>query len=334
MRWAQFSGDGRRVGSSATHTMVTVTMITGDAADRTPDAQLPLALLACGEDYDNVAKAFAHIAPEIADIKHNGFSEFHIATASVTTVWTSDWKFANCVLGLKAANADECCPWCSSTKAERQDPARAWSTNPTARINQRQLVQVDYVLVDLLHLLLRVGDQLVKQLIRDVISLQQAMCRTCARRKCAKKFCSCTCHAGRLLALTNAADDVGATLNFWASRNEATGVASGSVGWTSLRGPQKYKLLKFLDLHKVLPGSCAVATRSLWDKFMTIFDAANVRRVPTADEIANLENRTREFLADYVRPAVGVEVDDEHVAGGASIVVVASGSWNTFTLLL
>lgn len=61
--------------------------------------------------------------------------------------------------GLKAASADDCCPWCGSTKNQRQDPNQRCLTFETATINMRQLVQVDYTLVDLLHLLLRIMDQ-------------------------------------------------------------------------------------------------------------------------------------------------------------------------------
>lgn len=61
--------------------------------------------------------------------------------------------------GLKAASADEACPWCASTKAQRQDATKVWLTFPTASINGRQLVQVQYTFVDMLHLMLRIGDQ-------------------------------------------------------------------------------------------------------------------------------------------------------------------------------
>jgi hypothetical protein len=103
---------------------------------------------------------------------------------------------------------------------------------------------VDYLLVDLLHLLLRVGDQvrtsrvcdgslkdapqLLKALVRDVVSLGQAVCRKCATDRCSTKYCSCSCHAGSVAALTAAAKDIGVTLQFWASRDEATSTASGT----------------------------------------------------------------------------------------------------------
>lgn len=103
-------------------------------------------------------------------------SDLDIAAKDIIIVWTSDWKFMNAVMGmhasytaltcrtgLKAASADEACPWCSSTKESRQDTSRAWLTNATARINDRQLLQVDYCLLDPLHLLLRVGDQVCPQ---------------------------------------------------------------------------------------------------------------------------------------------------------------------------
>lgn len=70
--YVQLSGDGRRVGSKNHHTMMTVTHMTGDDSDRTPATHMPIALLACGEEYDNLQKAFDIIKPEIDDLRQNG----------------------------------------------------------------------------------------------------------------------------------------------------------------------------------------------------------------------------------------------------------------------
>eukprot|EP00160_Parvularia_atlantis_P011504 Unigene224_Nuclearia_a/m.823 Unigene224_Nuclearia_a/g.823 ORF Unigene224_Nuclearia_a/g.823 Unigene224_Nuclearia_a/m.823 type:complete len:457 (-) Unigene224_Nuclearia_a:18-1388(-) len=311
----KFSGDGRRVGSKHVHTMITVTIVTGGDADRTPDRHWPLALLACGEEYENVSRAFTYIAPEIEDLKSNGLPEFGILPTDICTLWTSDWKFMNCVLGLKAANADECCPWCTSKKVERQDVGRLWTTRNTALATERQLVQVDFTLVDVLHLLLRVGDQLLKGLVREIIEHQHGLCGKCAHRStCAKRLCSCECHASKLRALSDAASDLGVTLEFFAARTESTGADSGSVGWSSLRGPDKYLLIKKLDLAKALPGPRAAAVRSLWNKFLHVLDTANVRRVLCEEEIVNLECAARDFLRDYAKAPVGMEDKPGHAA--------------------
>lgn len=71
-RNVQLSGDGRRVGCKHTHTMLTVTHMTGEDSDRTPDKHLPIALLACGEEYENLDKMFDVVQPEIDDIRKTG----------------------------------------------------------------------------------------------------------------------------------------------------------------------------------------------------------------------------------------------------------------------
>ncbi len=63
--------------------MITVTHMTGGNNDRTPDAHLPIALLACGEEYANLDKAFDAINPEIEDIRRNGLPCVHVLCACV-----------------------------------------------------------------------------------------------------------------------------------------------------------------------------------------------------------------------------------------------------------
>lgn len=63
----------------------------------------------------------------------------------------------------------------------------------------------------------------------------------------------------------------------------------GSISWTSLRGNDKYKLLKQLDVSKALLGGRAAATRALWVKFIAVYDAATEHRVLTEAEISDVE---------------------------------------------
>lgn len=141
---------------------------------------------------------------------------------------------------------------------------------------------------------------------RDAIALDQGICGKCAAgSRCSAKFCSCKCHTNAVSALTSAANEIGVTLQFWTSRDETTSAASGSstcacsgfllrrftgsLGWTSLRGPAKYKLLQSLDLAKVLPATVATRTRTAWTQFLAVYDAANQRRVLKEDEISHIE---------------------------------------------
>jgi hypothetical protein len=52
--------------------MGTVTIMTSTSSDLKPDNQLPCFLLAAGEDYANLEKAFKFVDSEIQDIKSNG----------------------------------------------------------------------------------------------------------------------------------------------------------------------------------------------------------------------------------------------------------------------
>lgn len=61
------------MGANIHQTMVTATVMTGTEDDLKPDHQMPIALLATNEDYDNISKAFEFISPEVTDVRENGF---------------------------------------------------------------------------------------------------------------------------------------------------------------------------------------------------------------------------------------------------------------------
>jgi len=66
-------------------------------------------------------------------------------------------------------------------------------------------------------------------------------------------------------------------LAFWVAKDDDK--AAGTLQWTSLMGGDKEKLMRKLDLSKVLPASRAQSVSNLWKMFMDVYDKANSKKL-------------------------------------------------------
>jgi hypothetical protein len=124
------------------------------------------------ENYEQIKNSLEKILTkikEITEINVNG--KFY----NIKFFLGGDLKFLSIVLGIKAANSHHCCPWCHFDKSKKCDLNKKWDISRTHEIAERMLAgqQLGYqkkalfdfitfenCVIDILHLLLRVTDQL------------------------------------------------------------------------------------------------------------------------------------------------------------------------------
>ena len=94
-------------------------------------------------------------------------------------------------------------------------------------------IDLDHVIIDELHLLLRVTDVLSHNILQDAMERD-------AREKCKNPL-----SGTHLKALVAAINQCGVSFNVWEKKN-ADGGGSGTYDWTSLMGSDKKKLLSHL----------------------------------------------------------------------------------------
>ena len=220
-----------------------------------------------------------------------------------------DMKFLAMVLGLSNATANHACPWCKVHKAHRHDstyPREFWNSPPHGRtieeLAQQKPVQVkdacvsngatsgknmygqktkplvsipiNKIVIDELHLMLRVTDLLTSALINDAIKKD--------RLAGAKK----ALEGPNLAKLIEAVRRCGVTFAVWEARN-ADGSGSGRVECTSLMGPDKRKVLKRLPEH--VKGCLTAATEekvlALWTDFNSIYETLCSTNIPSVDDL-------------------------------------------------
>ena len=100
-------------------------------------------------------------------------------------------------------------------------------------------IPLDHIVLDELHLLLRITDVLMDNLIEDAMERddKEHIQMTQRREKLER--------GKHLRKLAETINSCGVTFNVWEKKN-ADGKGSGTVDWTSLMGDEKRKLLKLL----------------------------------------------------------------------------------------
>lgn len=157
--------DGRSYGGARSTTLVCLRLVrrNGEVLERptSQDALFPVAILKCQEVYEDIKRSTAGLRGALKRVQQQGLT---VGDKKLQLrLWLSgDMKLLLLVLGLGAANSDQSCVYCTSTKEERMDPMAKWSisrlfdmTNGQIRENLFDFIPLERVVVDLLHMLMR-----------------------------------------------------------------------------------------------------------------------------------------------------------------------------------
>jgi len=167
----KFSGDGFNCGKKLKRVVMTVAIM-GHDRDTDPESQFTVALIAGTEKYDLLKDGLTSFGQELKQLNEKGLV-IGDKKIPVISCFCSDWKFAALVFGIGAANSNEFCLFCNCTKQQIDDLERKWTSTGNSSLKRNKLIPIDItrVLLDLLHLLLRITDVLFSCLIDDALIL-------------------------------------------------------------------------------------------------------------------------------------------------------------------
>ena len=183
----KLSGDGTNVGKHLHVKDVTFTILEEGAQAMSAEGNHLVTVIKVREDYDNLFVAFSDIWNEVEQLTHMSVDKvcFYIE-------WFlgGDWKFLACICGLGAAHATFPCIWCKCPLYDHYDGTKTWSLRDInqgartiqeiqklttancgkVRFNEKHAplfptIPFDHVIIDTLHLFLRVCDNLINLLI-------------------------------------------------------------------------------------------------------------------------------------------------------------------------
>ena len=211
-----------------------------------------------------------------------------------------DMKMISLLLGLKAATADQSCPWCvitaahrhllpSSTEQYNQPPfSRNIATmlamkKPEQGMKHAPLVkfEIHNVVPDILHMMLRITDVLERNLIDEMYEKDhEAIVNKTVQNN--------------VIKLKAAIQSCGVPFEIWRSDSSQ----SQDYTWTSLTGNQKIKILQQLPgkLRGILHEESEDTVIQLWQKFAILYNILNSEDTD-ADEVLAL---SKEWIQTFL----------------------------------
>ena len=165
---------------------VTYTMINEDPAAMSEKGNYVLAIIKTTEEYSKIRDLLADLIDEMRNLNSiNIDSEIYDTEYFIRR----DWKFLACVREIRCANQENACIWYKCPRSQRWDNSKTWSIRDTsvgartvkeiAEHSRRKqfnckflplfdFIPMDHVVIDTLHLFLRVSDVLISLLILEL----------------------------------------------------------------------------------------------------------------------------------------------------------------------
>ena len=185
----KLTGDGTNIAKHLHVVNFAFTLLNEGSLASSPVGNHSLAILQVREDYDSLAGSLTDIineARELQSVTINGDEH------RVEYFLGGDLKFLAIVCGIEAANANFSCVWCKCSNTDRWDMDKEWSAfdeskgartvknieeclklPKSRRVGCRsspifKFIPINHVIVDTLHLFLRVSDLLINLLIQEL----------------------------------------------------------------------------------------------------------------------------------------------------------------------
>ena len=263
----KLSGDGTKVSRSLHVINFTFTLVDTPAATSVAGNNT-IAILKTGESYDNLASGLVDIADEINSLKNikvcgkEYILEYFLG---------GDMKFLALVCGINAANGTYSCGSMGYDKimviykgARTISEIETLSRKPTNKclgcINAPifNAIPIDHVIIDSLHLFLRIADLLINLLILEL--RRQDGVEKATNIKLDKSKLT---HLAKYEHYLN--EDCKISFRWYVEEGK------GGLKWRDLTGPEKYRLFKVVNLIALFPLIPRIdEIQKLWASFYDI----------------------------------------------------------------
>lgn len=266
-----------------------------------------VAIFKMGENYDNLAAALEDICKEAKQMKTITIND---KSYEIEIYLGGDMKFLAMVCGIDAANCVHACIWCKCPKLERWDMNQEWSITDTTKgarsieeiaslASKKQdkfncsreplfpFIPIHRVIIDTLHLFLRISDMLINLLIRDL-------------------------RTADAIIRTRSNDDKYTTIyeNFLNSQCKIrfqwiTDKTSKTIKWRDLTGPEQIRLFKNINIPSLFPSlPHKKEIQQLWTTFYNITQELNSRNCDPEKFEADAKGWVTLFTSIYQRKDV------------------------------
>ena len=300
----KLTGDGTIIGRSFHVLNIAFTLINDLSSVSSCDGNHLLAILKCPENYDSLKESLEDILKEASELKSVSING---RTHQIEYFLGGDLKFLALVCGIEAANGSYSCIWCKCRSSERWDMSKEWSAFDVSKgartvkeiqelsIKSRAnmgckrsplftFIPIHRVLIDTLHLFLRVSDLLINLLIQDLRRVDGIAKATAVDPV---KHTSVSAYEKFLK------DVCKINFKFYCAKE------SKDLQWRDLTGPEKIRVFKNIDIPKYFPRlKNASALQDIWNEFWRLFSKLEAPG-DTEELKADIHNWVKMFLKQY-----------------------------------
>lgn len=305
----KLSGDGAKMTRSCNFILMSFALLDSSQDVMAAKGNHTIAVARGNENYDTLKKCFKDVFSDVNKLVKEKKIEVDGKTINLEFFLGGDYKFLLILLGLSAANSNHACVWCKVHKNDRWNMSCNLEhyDSPELKRTLEELrkcagkttknycciypplldIELDHVVPDELHLLLRIMDVLIKNLIMDAVCWDEK--DNWGKRSCDKE-------ENHLNLLVETIKSCGVSFGVWKNKNE-DGKVCGIYDFTSLMGDDKKKLLKHLPnkLQGILRPNCEEKVRNLWIQFSDIYDIVTCK-LPSQEMVGNYFNKAREWV--------------------------------------
>ena len=281
----KLSGDGARMSRTTNFMMMSFTLLQLNESVMSPKHNRTVAIINGPEKYETLKTSLSNFFDEVNQLISTGTIAIDGEDVELEFFLGGDMKFLLMILGLSSATADYACAWCKIHKDDRWDtskPIHHYNEEPMRRtleemktlcsskdnfgcIHEPLLnIPLTHVIPDELHLLLRITDKLLQNIIDEVLERDAVEDFDKPRGQPKGIY---------LTRLVKAINDLGISFSVWNKKN-ADGSESQVKEFTSLLGSQKKKLLSGLpsNLQEFLYPNTSATVKQLWVDFGHLYD--------------------------------------------------------------
>ncbi|XP_028417141.1 uncharacterized protein LOC114541415 [Dendronephthya gigantea] len=285
----KISGDGAVMTRTSNFILLSFSLLQTGENVMSAKGNRTIAVVDGKESYETMEESFGVVFQEINKIISNGKIKVDGQDIKTEFFLGGDYKFILLMLGLKGANSDYACAWCKLPKIDRWRMDQHYSyfnTNPLSRsleeiqelcekstnnfcCAKKPLLNIDlnHTIIDELHLLLRVTDVLLENLVNECVNWDKE------DEMDIMKGDERGVHLSNLVEVIRSC---GVSFNVWEKR-DVNGRTSGQYEWTSLMGHDKKILLAELPekMGLFLHPETSNLVAQIWRDFQVVYQQIN-----------------------------------------------------------
>ena len=290
----KISGDGARMSRNTNFNLLSFCLLQEKRA-MSSKGNRTIAIVDGPESYNVIKESFKDCLFEINELIKRGKITIDGVDLPVEIFLGGDYKFLLIIMGLSGATSDYACLWCKVHRLSRwmtTEPLMKYNSEPRARTlseikkmaslpksskNKKfscvhpPLLEIstDHIILDELHMMMRVTDRLTENLIKEVLERDSKRNFNLAKNDTKNIYRD---------TLLKAINETGAVFTMWEKMN-ADGRSSGSFDWTSLIGADKKKVMEGLpnklEAQDILFPETKETVVKIWRDFTELYKEIN-----------------------------------------------------------